>query len=252
MRRRKFLAGAAALSFGSAKAEILSPGAQALSGDRFTIGEQEFILADIMAPPLYTLSKYPPAYFEQSRSALQHLFPDAAEINDALPPTRWNARVVTVGIRESAQTLQERLVQSGAVRVAPQSGDHEFVKRLYALENVARQNGVGLWSYAAYRVFDALNAAKSIGDYNLIEGRVVRAEKYGSRFYLNFGDDFKTDFTATATSTLYRRWVKAGFDLATLKDATLRVRGYVEPINGPSIDMKHPLQVELLNVEAVT
>ena len=35
-----------------------------------------------------------------------------------------------------------------------------------------------------------------VGHYELVEGRVLKAEKTGGRVYLNFGRRFKEDFTA--------------------------------------------------------
>lgn len=205
------------------------------------------MLADVMAPPLYVLDDRSPAYFAQSRSALQMLLSSGVETHDALPPTRWGVKPVFATPYDADETLQETLVRLGAVRVAPQTEDHDFIRRLLALEQEARAARLGLWALEDYRVFDAKKAAGAIGAYNLIEGLVLRAEKNGSRFYLNFGEDFREDFTAGAASRFATRWRKNGADLAALNGANIRVRGFVEAINGPSIDLKHPLQIERLD-----
>ncbi len=247
MKRRAFLAGVASTAcFSGARAGELISNATALSGDRFTSGEAEFRLADIMAPPLYTLSETTPAYFADSRNALQAIITGAFEIEDVLPVTRWSVRRVKARAADSQETLQEMLVAQGAVRVAPQSEDHAFIARLLMLESVARDHRRGLWARPDYRVYNAASAWGALNSYHLVEGVVLRAEQHGSRFYLNFGEDFRSDFTAGAASRLYRRWVKSGIDLGALKGASVRVRGLVEAINGPSIDLKHPLQIERL------
>lgn len=210
-------------------------------------GDVEYVLADVMAPPLYVLDDQAPAYFAQSRSALQTLLSNGVETHDALPPTRWGVKPVFATPYDADETLQETLVQLGAVRVAPQTENHDFIRLLLALEQEARAAGSGLWALENYRIFDAMNAFGAIGDYNLVEGPVLRAEKNGSRFYLNFGEDFRKDFTAGAASRLYARWLKNGVDLAAFEGAKIRVRGFVEAINGPSIDLKHPLQIERLD-----
>ena len=247
MRRRAFLAGLAASTPFGASARTIISNAEALSGDRFAVDGAEFILADILAPPLYTLADEAPAYFEASRRALQSAMAGAVEIEDVLPATRWGGRIIQARRSGAQETLQENAVAAGAARVGPQSGDHVFIRRLLELEAEARAARRGLWALEDYRIFDAANAWGAVGGFHLVEGTVVRAAQFGGRFYLNFGEDYRTDFTAGATLALYPRWAKAGDDLAAYENAGIRVRGLVEPINGPSLDLKHPLQIERLN-----
>lgn len=246
MRRRAFLTGIISMAPAGAVAQTVTPLPTALSGDRFSIGDTEYALADVMAPPLYTLASDAPAYFETSRQALQTKLKADLETKNVLSPTRWNVRRVQARPPGGELSLQEMLVMDGAVRVAPQSDEHEFIKRLLMFEEAARNARKGLWGLPAYRIHDAANAISTIGAYHLIEGVVRRAEQFGARFYLNFGDDFRTDFTAGARSVLYRRWARDGFDLKALNAAQIRVRGFVNEINGPSIDLQHSLQIERL------
>jgi endonuclease YncB( thermonuclease family) len=246
MIRRSFLAGLAASAPFGASAKSTASNAEALSGDRFTVDGAEFLLADIAAPPLYTLASETPAYFGAARRALQTSLAGVIEIEDVLPATRWGVRVVHVRRPQAQETLQEMLIAAGAARVAPQTGGHDFIKRLFALEEDARISRRGLWALAGYRIFNADSAWGAVGGFHLVEGTVARVAQFSGRFYLNFGEDYRTDFTAGATSALYRRWAEAGDDLATFSGTRIRVRGLVEAINGPSIDLKHPLQVERL------
>lgn len=247
MRRRAFLTGSAAF-IASPLSAASANGAVALSGDRFRIGEDDFQLADILAPSPYALQSASSPYVNEAKAHLQDLLENSSfAFDDIAPPTRWGLRVVRTNSDGDAASLEERLIAAGAARVAPQTDDISFIERLLTVERIARQSKKGLWSLDAYRVFDADNATGAIGGYHLIEGIVVSARKARSRFYLNFGDDYRTDFTASATSTLYRRWVKAGFDLASLQGARLHIRGFVVDINGPSINLAHQSQIEDLS-----
>lgn len=247
MRRRVFLAGSAAFIASPMRAAA-TKSAVALSGDRFRIGEDDFQLADILAPSPYALQSASSPYVNEAKEDLQDLLTNSSfEFDDIAPPTRWGVRVVRTKSAVDAASLEERLVAAGAARVAPQTNDIAFIEGLLTVERVARRDKNGLWVLDAYRVFDADNATDAIGGYHLIEGTVVSARKARSRFYLNFGDDYRTDFTASAPSTLYRRWVKAGFDLASLQGARVRIRGFVVDINGPSIDLTHNGQIEDMN-----
>jgi len=246
MRRRVFLSGIGATLLCGAKDGEINQHVTALSGDRFKIGDADYALADILAPELFTLDAAAPAYFEDARKALAKLAAEAFDIDDAMTQTRWGVHVATARRRSDGATWQEVLVADGAARVSPASDDHSAIEKLLSLEAEARAAGRGLWAMSAYKVFEAGAARGAIGAYNIVEGTAVTAERHASRLYLNFGEDYRTDFTAGAAGRLATRWAKEGIDLASYAGKKLRVRGFVESINGPSIDLKHPLQVEVL------
>jgi endonuclease YncB( thermonuclease family) len=246
MRRRAFIIGAAATMTLPAYAAPLN-GAVAISGARFVADGQEFHLADIVAPSAYALAGDGEPYFDAAKRGLERLLANASlNITDAGPVTRWGARVVTVKRVGEAQTLQHHLIAMGAARVAPQSDNLELIDQLLTEEATARAARKGLWALPAYRIFDADKADSAVGRFQLIEGKVRLIAKVKSRFYINFGADYKTDFTASATSRLYRKWAGQGLDLASLTDMRLRIRGFVEAINGPSIALAHRRQIEVL------
>ena len=66
------------------------------------------------------------------------------------------------------------------------------------------------------------------------------------RYYLNFGEDYREDFTATTRSRTGKKWARTGFDLLSLEGAQIRVRGFTVWINGPSIELAHIKQIEVL------
>ncbi len=246
MNRRTFLAGAGAVIASPSRGEDLL-NAKAIAGDRFETATQEYHLADIIAPSAFTLHADAEPYFDEARAKLGDLLDSArVDVDNAAAKTRWGALVVHARLNGGALTLQERLVAAGAARVAPQTDDLALIDRLLALEAQARARRSGLWALEGFRVFNAGAAEDAIGAYHLIEGQVVRATLARGRFYLNFGEDYKTDFTASAASALYRRWVKQEFDLAALEGARVRIRGFVQAINGPSVDLTHRRQVEAL------
>ncbi len=251
MRRRAFIAGAASIVAPPVYAQSGHAsglmGAIAGSGDRFAAGGQEYHLADIVAPSAFVLGGDAAPYFDQAKRGLERLLANASlTIRDAGPATRWGARVVMAARVGEAQTLQHQLIAMGAARVAPQSDNLEFIDQLLTLEEAARAARKGLWALRAYQIFDAGKAGRAVGGFHLIEGAVQRIAKVKSRFYINFGTDYKADFTASAGSRRYRKWAGQGFDLASLAGAGLRVRGFVEAINGPSIELTHMRQLEVL------
>lgn len=248
MRRRHFLSGSLAfmsLPFGYAQAD--EP--VAITGHSFRIGSAEYQLADIIAPSIYGFENRPAAFVAEAKTQLQlQITSKSFQFDDVLPPTRWGVRLVRSRQGDVAGILEEQLIANGAARVAPQSDDLKLIDHLLAIENTARQNKTGLWSLNDYHVYDSDNAMGAAGNYHLIAGAVRKTRQAGSRFYLNFGEDYRTDFTASTVLPLLRKWQTAGFDLSTLEGAQLRIRGFVNTINGPSIDLTHSRQIEVLNI----
>jgi endonuclease YncB( thermonuclease family) len=238
MNRRRFVYGAMALALTS---QARAAERRAVSGDSFVDGATEVRLADIIAPDILE------PYGSDATLALNGLIASALlTIEDVAPLDRWERRVARVSLLEDGRTLQEALAAAGAARVRPEAGDAEFIARLFAIENEARTAKRGLWADWGYRVHDAANANSATGAFSLVEGTVAQSVLRGGRAYLNFGEDYRTDFTVTAPSRLARKWAKEGVDLLSLTGARVRVRGYVAWINGPSIELSHKQQVEVL------
>lgn len=239
MNRRGFICALlAATSCGDAKAAI------ATSGVVFSIEQTEIRLVDILAPVASGPMREP--YGKRARAALQTLLAGGVgAIDETAPPDRWGRQPARVRL-SGGETLQERLVRLGAARVAPESADDAFLDRLFELEDEARKAARGLWAVSAYRVFDAQDADGAVGAFRLVEGAPLSVSEGRGRIYVNFGADYRTDFTITARSTHARRWRKLGFELSALAGVRLRARGHVEWINGPSIELAHRRQIEIL------
>ena len=77
-------------------------------------------------------------------------------------------------------------------------------------------------------------------------GRVVRVVERRDRFYLDFGQDWRRDFSVTILKRDRTAFKTAGVDPTELADARLRVRGWMRMFNGPMIDATHPQQIERL------
>jgi endonuclease YncB( thermonuclease family) len=243
-RRRALAGGLAATAFAGPKD---SGRFVALAADAFARGVEEWRLIDIVAPDGRGAPDEAEALADRARAALQDLLdaspPDPAP--DALRD-RWGRRRVRPAFAGSTTSFQERLVESGAARVRPESDDAPAIAALLAGEAAARAARRGLWAHSAYEPFPAARANRAVGAFNLVEGVVLAASAGRGRTYLNFGSDYRTDFTATAPGRLARAFAKAGLDLAALQGARVRVRGFVAWINGPSIALDRREALERL------
>lgn len=142
--------------------------------------------------------------------------------------------------------LQLALLRMGLARVSISPDRRECVKELYAAEADARARHVGIWTAPAYAVRQAASVpAGDLGTFQIVEGKVVNAS-VKSRAYLNFGADWKRDFTATIAPGDMKTFRAVNIDPASYAGKTLRVRGIVEWHGGPEIEIASPDDIEVL------
>ena len=148
--------------------------------------------------------------------------------------------------------LQEELVAQGLARVYSFPDNRACFTELLARETEARDQGLGVWGSWAYRVREAKDVER-LGrlkhSYQLVEGVVVAVGGTGGRTYLNFTEDWRTDFTIVVERKNVAAFKKAGLDLQALAGKRVRVRGWLGWRNGPMVEASHPEQIEMLAVE---
>ncbi len=234
--RRRFLAGAAAVA---AAPRTL------FDGKTVTIGDRDYALTEILSPSTASLRGEREPGAEFAAAVLAKAVRSGVLIQTENTPTdRWGRITGPIRWRTNEgceTTLQEILLAEGAARVAPEGRDFDFIDRCYAAERSARDAALGLWSQQHWSVRDARAAPWSRG-YHIYRGEIQRADDRNGRVYFNFGDDFRTDFTATVARRDFRRW-RGEPAVESFNRALVEVRGIVLPINGPSIEIRHELQM---------
>jgi len=142
--------------------------------------------------------------------------------------------------------VQKHLLELGLARVAIAPDRTECAAELYAAEEGAREAHRGLWSAPAYAVRTPENVGGDVGTFQIVEGNVLNVTMSGGRAYLNFGADWKNDFTATISPDDMKTFDLDGVDPRNYEGKTVRVRGLVEKLNGPNIEVANPQEVEVL------
>lgn len=139
---------------------------------------------------------------------------------------------------------QAALITAGNAVVYPKDfSNEEDILNLLKAENDARNAKIGcVWS----KKFTVNKASdiKHTGEFMIVEGRVLDVYESRENTYLNFGADWKTDFTVRIEN---KNKAFGGFDATAYKGKTIRVRGFVSYYNGPSMTLKHPLLLEDIN-----
>jgi hypothetical protein len=116
---------------------------------------------------------------------------------------------------------------------------------MLALEQDARAARRGLWAEPAFMAQDATGLEDSAGRFRIVRGRVQRVAPTERYVYLNFGADWRADFTVRAQRAELSRAL-AGLDLAGLAGRTIEVRGVVLEAAGPLIELSHTEQIRVL------
>ena len=142
--------------------------------------------------------------------------------------------------------IQGALLAAGLARVHSLVDDRAAVAEMLAIERGARAERRGIWSRPRYRVRTVSEADDALHSFQLVEGRVVAAAVVRGRGYLNFGDDWRDDFTVSIAPRDRRRFEAEGIAVEGYEGRLVRVRGWVDSFNGPMIEATHPEQIEVL------
>jgi endonuclease YncB( thermonuclease family) len=145
--------------------------------------------------------------------------------------------------------VQGEMVRRGLARTYSFADNRSCVRELQSREATARTGRRGIWTNGYYRLRDAAEPAallRLVDTYQLVEGRVLAAADVRGRIFLNFGPNYRDDFTAVVAPGDARRFRGGPIDLLALEGRRVRVRGWLENHNGPSIDVTHPEQIEII------
>jgi endonuclease YncB( thermonuclease family) len=236
-------------------ARALAEGGQAVvtgvvDGDTVQLADgREVRLVGIQAPKLplgrKNLRKWPLA--DRARSALESL-----TLGRTVSLAYGGQRVDRHGRQLAHLTLDDGswvqyiLLSQGLARVYSFPDNRALVAEMLAAERAAREVRAGIWDNAFYAVRSPFDVTRDIGTFQLVEGQVLDAARVRGTTYLNFGGDWRTDFTIVVRSGARAAFEDAGVDLLALEGRSVRIRGWLDERNGPMIAATHPEQIELL------
>ncbi len=149
--------------------------------------------------------------------------------------------------------VQEAMISQGLARVYTWpdtvSDNRLDVQALYKAERKARAEGRGIWALEYYKIRkpDPDPLAQDVDSFQIVEGIITSVADIRGQIYLNFGANYRTDFTIAIVKSSKKRFKKAGLDPLGLEGATVRVRGWIELQNGPVIWLDHPERLEILD-----
>ncbi len=269
MHRRSFLLGglplslifltsrpAAAMQAGLRGHKLVTAGAGQVAtivdGDTLTLEDGRAVrLVGIQAPklPLDRPNFTPWPMAEEARQALAELT-QGTRVTLSYGGTRIDrhGRALAHLHLPDGRWVQGELLRAGLARVYSFADNRAHVAQMLSLERAARQADRGIWHLPYYAVRQAGDdrLAQDIDSFQLVEGQIRKAARVGKYMYLNFGSDYRTDFTISVAKRYWRKFDAAKMTPAKLKGKQVRVRGWLTKRNGPMIEATHPEQIELL------
>lgn len=145
--------------------------------------------------------------------------------------------------------VQGELLRNGHARVYGLPGSYACMRELLAHEQVARDAQAGLWASAAYASRNARHARSLLrarNTYQIVVGEVARVKVTRNRTYLDFGKDWRRDFSVGVSAKTLRanpEWAKA---LTALEGRRVEVRGWIDYSYGPFINIEDPAQISVV------
>lgn len=139
--------------------------------------------------------------------------------------------------------FQTALLEKGLARVSLSPDRDECFPELYEAEALAREKRLGLWAGEVSRSRSS-QAMKTVGSFQLVEGRVTDVGLREGRTILRFEDARGISGVIAADD----RRAFRDFDLEGLESRRIRIRGVVQSSRGSlEIALSNPAQIEMLD-----
>ncbi|HRK70591.1 MAG TPA: hypothetical protein PLA85_03325 [Micropepsaceae bacterium] len=132
--------------------------------------------------------------------------------------------------------LQAQLIDDGAALVMPRRGSEACAAELL-MRAAARGND-------DVQAADAMGGM--IGRYAIVEGVITRALVLSDGVFLDFGEDWRTDFSVFIARGDMKRFGVMLDQVRALEGRSVRVRGFVGDRAGPQMRVTSPRALELL------
>lgn len=143
--------------------------------------------------------------------------------------------------------LQDYLLSHGYAVAYGLPGRFGCWKELRAGERMARARGAGIWSGTAFRVRSAEQPRELLrlrNSYQIVMGTVQRVTVSRNRVYVDFGSDWREDFTAGLALNGRLEGGEVTKRLQAFVGRRVEARGWVERRFGPYIEIWDERQIE--------
>lgn len=236
------------LNFNIANAETVK---YVYDGDTFTtIDGKKVRLLNINTPETAKRKKQPEPFSIKAKEELTKLV-DKKEVIlkfDKEKKDKYHRYLAYVYLKDGTFVNAEML-KAGVAHLYSFPKSVRKYDELKKSENFARKNNIGIWSHKRWEVQNANDYIKPdhfrFGKYQMFKGKIINVAKVGKSTFLNFGHNWRTDFSVEIKDKNLKYFNITPEDF--YKGKTVLVRGILIPVNGSLINVTHQQQIEVIN-----
>lgn len=159
-------------------------------------------------------------------------------------------RLLAHAYTEDGTWINAKLIEASLAHVYSFPDNRIYTRKLITLENKTKKLKQGIWSHPRWKTYKADQKIpdSAIGKFNIVEGTVHHITKVKDKTYINFGADWRTDFTVEIKKKNYDSFKTSGIDISKdYKGKKIQIRGVIKPVNGALISVSHPEQLTILS-----
>ncbi|MCM8773539.1 MAG: thermonuclease family protein [Candidatus Omnitrophica bacterium] len=141
--------------------------------------------------------------------------------------------------------VNAKLVEDGLAVLYTRPPNVKYADLFVELQKKARLSKKGIWG--TYEVISSDEAHKFINSIRRVRGRVIDTYQSSKAVFLNFGKDYRKDFTVVIFNDCLKFFREKNIEPAIFyRGKTIEVSGRIKEYNGPEIIVCTPYQIELV------
>lgn len=160
-------------------------------------------------------------------------------------PDRYG-RLAALARLPDGKLLQQAALEEGLAVARPEAGYIGCMPALIAAEQPARTAGLGVWARLPLKAAPPEALASAAGHFSVVTGRVLTVGSTRRLDYLNFGPVWRQDTTVRVDESGRAALQAHGLDVASLAGREVMLRGDVDLVDGPLIDLRWAEQMEVV------
>lgn len=147
---------------------------------------------------------------------------------------------------EDGTFVNAELVKQGYAQILTIPPNVKYQDLFLRLQREAREARRGLWGKID-EVIGQAEAKDHIGEVRTVRGKVLSTYQSRKAVFLNFGQDYRTDFTITIfTRDWEKNFLRKGIHSPSYyQGKTVLVTGKIKEYNGPEIIVSDPSEIEI-------